>query len=1214
MTGPAAGTALLDRLRDARRRLRRTLLAERVLWAVAATAIALVAAVAVDRVLRLPSGIRAAELAALVLGAGAWFVLRAVPAWRFRPPLVEVALRVERASGSRGIAIAADLAESGARDASRELADEAIRAGASAMPGAVRVDRGELVRAATWAGASLALALALALAVPETASIGLRRLVNPFAGVQWPARTMVEADMGTGVRPRGPALALRARHVRGDQASMRVEAEYRVMRDGSYGQRRRVVLPVQPDGAFERLVEADGERLEVVFLTEDMETPVVEVRLVPPPAVRSARLELSPPAYAAGSVDRRTADLGNGSDRRSIVSPPVLSGSEANLELTMEGAVVPTGDDARADWRRSTFVLLRDGVAADQPRIEVDPADSMRWTVAWRVGGRDVLEVRPVGDGGVGPPERIAFEVPSIEDSAPSVAIVEPVADEAVTPDAAPVVRAESRDDLGVTELSIVVTLRRAGGTVVPQAAVPGSTGAAASAEGTLDLRAMDAQPGDSVTCVARARDAFESDGRPRDAVESAPRVFRIIAPSELSDQVRARLGQMREAAGRLRQEQAEIRARTEALDRRARGDEARDPASPGTDGAAGSPPSAEEEAALAATEARLSERVTAFDRSLEELTRRLERNRAEGDGLREVIDEARAGTKRAAERAQGATRALEQAGPDEDGARPGQPAEPADARRRQQGRTGEAVAQAREAERALADVEAALQRDRETAELSRRIDRLAERIDAAGRESREATDRAVGRTRDQLDAGARAELDRAAQEQREAAAEARDLAEDLSRRADEVEREERPEPGVPESLREAAREAEEQGLARSLEQAAQQTQQNQGQASRQSQEQARQAVEAMQEAIRNQRRGRQEELRRRMVDLSRSIGELLARVEERVLPMQRLAANDAEAIDAEAVLLIRLSRQAAGLSEQAGQAGNAMQRAGELLTQGSAQLDGSASALRGAPPAGDVAQESLGLARTSIQEALEAAERARADAARAAENARRAELRDVYTRILDRQRTVRGATEAALPAPGAPAGRRTLLESRRLGTEQSAVSGQLRTAASREDLSRSELFKASTDEMEGASSAASQDLWQGAPSSRTVLLQREVEAGIAALIEALADPPTPEDPFAEEPERAGGGEGGGAAGAAGAAAASRVPPIAELRLLRNMAQRVLDDTAAASALGPETRDAYLARVAQRQQRIVELGQKWAASLRPPEPTVVPEAQEGGEP
>ena len=62
------------------------------------------------------------------------------------------------------------------------------------------------------------------------------------------------------------------------------------------------------------------------------------------------------------------------------------------------------------------------------------------------------------------------------------------------------------------------------------------------------------------------------------------------------------------------------------------------------------------------------------------------------------------------------------------------------------------------------------------------------------------------------------------------------------------------------------------------------------------------------------------------------------------------------------------------------------------------------------------------------------------------------------------------------------------------------------------------------------------------------------------------------------------------------------------------MAQRVLNDTAAASALGPETRDAYLARVAQRQQRIVELGQKWAASLRPPEPTVVPEAQEGGEP
>jgi hypothetical protein len=102
---------------------------------------------------------------------------------------------------------------------------------------------------------------------------------------------------------------------------MRVEAEYRIERDGTFGAWRRVVLPVQPGGAFERLVEADGDRVEVVFRTEDMETAPTVVRLVPPPAVRSASLVVEPPSYVRGTVDRRTADLGTGMDRRATVSP-----------------------------------------------------------------------------------------------------------------------------------------------------------------------------------------------------------------------------------------------------------------------------------------------------------------------------------------------------------------------------------------------------------------------------------------------------------------------------------------------------------------------------------------------------------------------------------------------------------------------------------------------------------------------------------------------------------------------------------------------------------------------------------------------------------------------------------------------------------------------------------------------------------------------------
>ena len=1194
---------ILVPLREARARLRRALVAERCMQAFALGVAAILVAVALDRALRLPSWLRVIEDAALAAGAFAWVRWRLVPALRFRPPLVEVALRVERAHGASGLAIAADLAESRGPGGDASLVDEAIHGGARSMPAAIRIDAAPVRRAAAWAMAAAFAAVTIGSLAPELASIGTRRLAMPFSEVAWPARTMVEPDMGTGVRARGPALALRARHVRGDAASMRVEAEYRVDRGGSTGPWRSVVLPLQPDGAFERLVEADGERIEVIFRTEDMETAPVTLRLVPPPSVRSATLVVDPPAYASAMVDRRTADLGPGTDRRATVSPPVLAGSRVMITMEVEGVPVPPVGDARDAWVSSTF-SLSDG-AAPGLSVEVDPAAPSRWNVSWGASGRGVLELRPLGEGGVEPTERIAFEVPSVEDAAPSVAIVDPVADEAVTPDATPIVRAEARDDLGVRSLAVDAVLLRSSGDAVEHPGTDPGSGIAATVERTLDLRSMGAMPGDRVTCVARARDAFESGGTPREPVTSAPRVFRVIGATELADQVRSRLGQMREAAERLRNEQAELRARADALARRARGDNrAEGGARESTDGSERTPPSREEEAQLAAAEGRMSERIGAFERSLEELRERLERNRTEGDGLRATIDEAVTDARRAARSAQEATASLEpgtERGQGED--RAGSQAE----------RTAAAARQAGESEEALAELEASLRRDRETAELARRVDRLSERVESARRESRAATDRSIGRTREQLDEPARAELDRAAQAQREAAAEARDLVDDLARRADEVEREQGTEPGLAEALREAAREADDRGLARQLDQAAQQTQQNQGQASQQSQQQAQEAVQAMQQAIRNQRRARAEELTRRMTEVTEAMRALLARVEERVLPVQRVDPADGAAVEAESGALLDLSRRAAGVSEQAAQSGNEFRRAAGLVMQGSGQLDESATALRAVPVDPVGAQGSLGAARSSIQEALEAAQRARQEAERAAENQRRAELREVYGTILERQRSVRSGTEASVPGPGKAPDRRTMLESRRLGTEQAAVTGLLESAASRQDLAASALFLASTQELVGASSAAGKDLWSGAPTRRTLLLQGEVEAGIAALIEALADPPEPEDPFADNARQA--PEQGGDGGAQGGSGSPpRVPPIAELRLLRTMAQRVVDDTAAAETLGPAERDAYLARVAERQRRITDLGERWMRAMRPPEPTITPGPAEGGAP
>ena len=118
-----------------------------------------------------------------------------------------------------------------------------------------------------------------------------------------------------------------------------------------------------------------------------------------------------------------------------------------------------------------------------------------------------------------------------------------------------------------------------------------------------------------------------------------------------------------------------------------------------------------------------------------------------------------------------------------------------------------DAAERAAESERSLADLETALQRDRETAELSRRIDRLAEKLESARRDTKAAGEKSTGKDRQQLGEETRAQLDRAAQAQREAAAEARSLSEDLGKRAEEVQRRQDADPGAAEAMKEAQRE-----------------------------------------------------------------------------------------------------------------------------------------------------------------------------------------------------------------------------------------------------------------------------------------------------------------------------------------------------------------------------------------------------------------------
>lgn len=105
---------VLVALGNTRSAVRRALVIERLSQAIAFGLLAVVVAVVLDRLLRLPPFIRVVELAMLVGGGVAWFAMKVLPAFRFSPSLVEVALWLERGSAvARGkLAAGADLAQS----------------------------------------------------------------------------------------------------------------------------------------------------------------------------------------------------------------------------------------------------------------------------------------------------------------------------------------------------------------------------------------------------------------------------------------------------------------------------------------------------------------------------------------------------------------------------------------------------------------------------------------------------------------------------------------------------------------------------------------------------------------------------------------------------------------------------------------------------------------------------------------------------------------------------------------------------------------------------------------------------------------------------------------------------------------------------------------------------------------------------------------------
>ena len=1191
---------VLQRLQTLRRTARSLLAVERAAVVTAITLGAMLAWGAMDALVRFPTSLR---LLALALGLSALGILCwrwLVSAWRFRPPLTEVALRVERLRPELAGRLATSVEFLQHHPApALEMRALGLLGGLitpDTFRGLLRLDR--VGRAAAGLVVAVGAMLAVVALDPASAGIALRRMLIPWSGAEWPPRTLVESAMGSVTHhPRGRALILRASAVRGDEEGMRAHVRYRYVEAGVPGAWREAVLTRQPGGVFERPVETDAEAIEFSFGTLDAETQVSTIQLVPPPAVVSASLASTPPAYAPASLAQR-AELGPGTDARAVLAAPLLAGSQVTLDLELSRPLpVPAEPAALEAWAARTFVATLPGVDAPLPgaaapvdqqapsapaiSVSADPARPGRLTLSMRAD-RDVeMDVRLEDEHGIRNADTIRYRILASTDKGPAASIPQPAADDMVLPGSRIPVTAEGRDDVAVRAVGIRVERQARAGEQGPQAlgsgALDGVKGMVAVKEGAAPTLAveqaitpstLEARPGDTLLVSAVAVDAFALDGHQHEPAISAPRRLRVVAPEEYARQIRSQLASVRQSAIRAEQQQRQLMEAAAADEHGHLRQETR--------AAAGE---------LARRQSQLSDRIGAARDAVKSLE---ERTRDGGLGDQALTDILRQAADILDQAGRSGTRAAESLRTMEQAAREGNSA----ADRQAESAAADARTAQEETRAELEDLAKLLDRDEDAWVATRQLERLSEEINALVRETRRVGEQAVGRDAQELTPEQKASVDRLAARDRAAADAARDALEELQDRASRLEAADRTRAA---GMRQAAKEGQERDVSRRLSEAAGQTERNQPTNAEQNLRQAADAVQAMLDQMKDDRSARVEELRRQMASLEENLRRLLTQAESAAVAVS--AATDLVTISAASERMQSLDRNVASVVEEARAAGQAGQRTARTLDRAAERTLAAATALAAKPAQLPEAAEAAERARDLIKDALDQIRTQREKAERQQSEERREKLATAYRALSEKQAGLRTASEPLKLPAGTQADRRQLVEGRRLGIDQQLVRTELsRLLKESADLARSELFADAHARLDGWLGTAADKLSRVAVDQIMLDEQQLAVETLATMAEALSDhAPGGDDPFAmnERGDDQQGGEGG-------EQQESSIPPLAELRLLRGMQDQLARRTRAVDEqhLDPAARAAVLKELGRLQQRLQEQGEAWMEKLK----------------
>ena len=1078
------------------------------------------------------------------------------PLWNQAPTQTSVAIRVEEVEPTlRGVLASAVEFENedveNKNPLTTEVIDRATALWKTIQPNK-HIRRSPAIYATAAAWITIGVWVAGFYFAQQTTKTALVRTLLPWSQTEWPPRLLIHSEIMVTHVAKGETFMLRVKADANQDPQklngVRVNAISETTEPNGTISKKSFEMVSQSDGSWEKPIVAEGTSMSFLFYTDDTKTPNALVQVVDPPTIQSAQLLIQPPAYA--TRNREAIDIRwNGGTMPTL--PAVLVGGTAKLEVHISVPLTPPQDasgNISVDWLARTVVAVDTNTNMAVNTIQLKAVAPTQWNLTWPIdGGMDIV-VDPSDENGIRGQQPLRTRIQIVMDQEPTVMVSDPEQDEVVTKNASIPILIEARDDLELESIGFRLDRQQRSGEPTPktiqkfESTVLKSQG---ELKNKLQFNLLDVQNGDTLLLRGVAQDSFEKEGQKRRPTLSEPRRIRVVDQDVFEQAIRQQASTLRQNVARLEIGQKETINEKELNN-------------------------------IVQAQKSVTDRIDQAQKTTERLINRLDRNGLKELNIAQALRDVGQQASNAAAHSQNASQQLQQGANGK--------AEALETAKNEQAESLKSI-------QAMLDI---LDQDDDAAGAQRRTDKVAQAIAQNRKELKEIAKKTAGRLSEELSTEEKNQLQEQAQKQRATAQEARALVEDLQDRAD---RNKKKDPLQAAALRSAAKEGERGDAAKKMEEAADRSEKNQSGAADDSMQSAAEAIEKVQKALKADQKAKNEELKRRLSSLVETIRGLIVHAETGRTEIDTVFEAPAEIQKTTQEKAEALARNTAATIEESKGAGRSTDEITKILERASDLESAVVSALRSTPIQVGAAQDASSRGIELLKQALEKSEQAKQKQQAEESDKERDDLANKYRELARQEKVLRQEVSTILPPDEKELDRKSAAISRELAERQKSLRGQISNIVNQSDIVKdSAVFVKTHQLIDGWMGFTQDELSNSKPTPETVAQFDFTTEALEALAESLTDPEQKDDPFAQNNSENGGGGGEGGA----EEQKKKIPPIAEIRLVRELQGQINRRTKVIEEVGVNAPGAAKAMedLSKLQNDVRVLGEEWVSKMK----------------